>query len=116
MARRRPAFRNAVAARAGSAGKLTRVSSSSGRRAVRFGTDEEALDGQLALALRADERHRGVEGEQARDQVRRGRGIDEIAADGADIAHLVPADHLGALDEAAQGARRMRPPARSRGA
>ena len=45
MARRRPAFRNAVAARAGSAGKLTRVSSSSGRRAVRFGPTRKRSTG-----------------------------------------------------------------------
>jgi len=37
IARRRPAFRKAVAARGGKAGRSTRVTSSSGRRAVRFG-------------------------------------------------------------------------------
>ena len=64
---------------------------------------ERALEEPVAragpLAAARPEHELGVEREQDRNEVRRRRGVDDVAADGAHVAHLVAADHLRPLDE-----------------
>ena len=67
--------------------------------------EQELLEGQLAGPVGAEQGDRRVQHEQARAEVGGGGGVHQVAADGGHVAHLVAADHLGPLDEPAQGAR-----------
>src|SRR5439155_1134841 len=60
------------------------------------GADEKVLEAQRALSAGAEARHRGVEREENRHDVGGRGGVDDVAADGADVPHLVPPHDLGA--------------------
>ena len=101
IALRRPALRNQVALacwRLGEAhgGRGSRRADGRCGRAPP-GTGRAAGS---ALPARAAQFDRGIERQQHRHEVGRRRGIDDVAADGGDVADLPAADHRGSLRRA----------------
>ena len=64
------------------------------------GAEDELTQGHGAISRRTGDVNVGVQHKQCRHEVGGRRGIDDVAADGGDVAHLMAADHARRLDEA----------------